>query len=162
MKATAGNKARLVAAENTMAVRQNVAREEMAKSELSSQIAEKQLGLNEEEVRPAKAAKVGRMMITAPRENWRFLPCFGNDVRGVEAPHIGDGHFHETIPPVAEKVLSEGKLTEEQRAEFHWQAVEFPHRDFTRIMPMKNAFGWYGCEFDVPNALQGMDVYDDK
>ena len=100
-------------------------------------------------------------MVTAPREKWRFLPCFGNDVRGIEAPRIGGGHFYDTLPPAAEKLLSDGKLTEEQRAEFHWQAVEFPHSDFTRIMAMKNAFGWYGCEFDVPTALQGMDVYAD-
>ena len=153
--------ARMAGQEKNKSVMNDVAAEAIAEAAVSSLIAEKQLGRIEVEVRPAKAAKVGHMIISSSREKWRFLPCFGNDVRGVEVPHLGDGHFHDTIPPAAEKLLSEGKLTEEQRTEFYWHSVAFPHRDFTRIMPMKNAFGWYGCEFDVPNALQGMDVYAD-
>ena len=154
MKATADNKVaelgRMVAKENTMAVKQNVAREEI--SEAADLAPSPQCALA-----PLKKAKASPMMISSSREKWRFLPCFGYDVRGVEAPHSGVGF--DAIPPAAENVLSEGKLTEEQRAEFHWHTVEFPHRDFTRLMPMKNAFGWYGCEFDVPKALQDMDVY---
>ena len=94
-----------------------------------------------------------KMTISSPREKWHFLPCFGNDVRGVEVLRTNDGHFHDAIPPSAEMLLAEGKLTDSQREDFHWHSVNFPHRDFNRIMPQNNNYGWYGCEFDVPDAL---------
>ena len=31
------------------------------------------------------------------REAWRFLPCFGTDVRGIER-HAAEGHFFLALP----------------------------------------------------------------
>ena len=35
--------------------------------------------------------------ISPAREAWRFLPCFGNDVRGIER-HAAEGHFFLALP----------------------------------------------------------------
>ena len=95
------------------------------------------------------------------REEWRFLPCFGKDVRGIER-HAAEGHFYSEVPTQASRLLSEdGGLEEAQRALVGWHAVEFPHREFMRLMPARRVFGWYGCEFDVPEWLAGMDVLVD-
>ena len=93
---------------------------------------------------------------------WYFMPCFGKDVRGVEIPSNGDGHFYDAIPEPIQKLLSpESGLTEQQRDELHWQVATFPHTDFVNLMPKNNMFGWYGCEFDVPSELNGMDLIAD-
>ncbi len=98
----------------------------------------------------------------AAREAWHFLPTFGHDVRGVEQRPTDGPLFHASIPKSAQKLLSpEGKLTEKQRAEFHWHPASFPHQDFVRLMPERRVFGWYGCLFDVPQALEGMDALVD-
>ncbi|MBO4345264.1 MAG: hypothetical protein J5833_05895, partial [Victivallales bacterium] len=94
-------------------------------------------------------------------EIWRFLPCFHNDVRGIEAHNVADGHFFDAIPEAARRLLEGGALKNEERREFHWHTVAFPHRDFMRLMPEERVFGWYGCEFDVPKSLAGMDVLAD-
>ena len=41
------------------------------------------------------------------RETWRFLPCFGKDVRGIERHAAADGHFHSEVPEQARPLLSE-------------------------------------------------------
>ena len=41
------------------------------------------------------------------RETWRFLPCFGKDVCGVERHAAADGHFHSEVPEQARPLLSE-------------------------------------------------------
>ena len=95
-------------------------------------------------------------------EKWYFLPCFDKDVRGVEIPSNGDGHFYDAIPEPIQKLLSpESGLTEQQRDEMHWRVATFPHTDFVKLMPKNNMFGWYGCEFDMPAELKGMDVLAD-
>ncbi len=94
-------------------------------------------------------------------ETWRFLPCFHNDVRGIEAHNVADGHFFDAIPDAARKLLEGGALTDDERRGFRWHNVAFPHHDFMRLMPEERVFGWYGCEFDVPNSLGGMDVLVD-
>ena len=94
-------------------------------------------------------------------EAWRFLPCFHNDVRGIEKADVGVGHFHDSLPEEARKQLESGVLKDDERRAFHWHAVVFPHRDFMRLMPEERVFGWYGCEFDVPNSLAGMEVLVD-
>ncbi len=100
--------------------------------------------------------------ISSPNGKWRFLPCFGKDVRGVEAASNGDAHFHDSLPEPVQKLLSpESDLTEAQRNELHWHTATFPHTDFVKIMPQRNSFGWYGCEFDMPPTLNGMDVIAD-
>ena len=35
--------------------------------------------------------------VSHAREAWRFLPCFGNDVRGIER-HAAEGHFFLALP----------------------------------------------------------------
>ncbi|MBQ7650031.1 MAG: hypothetical protein IJS15_03680, partial [Victivallales bacterium] len=95
-------------------------------------------------------------------EKWYFLPCFGKDIRGVEIPQDGDGHFYESIPEPIQKLLStDSTLTDEQKAEMRWQDATFPHDDFSRIMPDWKVFGWYGCEFDMPEPLLGLDLIAD-
>ena len=93
---------------------------------------------------------------------WYFLPCFDKDVRGVEIPLEGDGHFHDSLPEPVQKLLSpESGLTDAQKNELYWHEATFPHSDFARLMPKRNVFGWYGCEFDVPPELNGMDIIAD-
>ncbi|MBQ7650103.1 MAG: hypothetical protein IJS15_04045 [Victivallales bacterium] len=93
---------------------------------------------------------------------WYFLPCFDKDVRGVEIPPNGDEHFYDSVPEPIQRLLSpDSGLTEAQRSELHWREASFPHCDFAKLMPQRNVFGWYGCEFDVPNSLAGMDVLVD-
>ena len=41
------------------------------------------------------------------RETWRFLPCFGKDVRGGYACGDGGWHFHSEVPEEARPPLSE-------------------------------------------------------
>ena len=112
-------------------------------------------------------------------EKWYFLPCFDKDVRGVEIPSEGDGHFYDAIPEPIQRLLStDSTLTDEQKAEMRWQAATFPHSDFSRIMPQNKTFGWYGnestppepqnrafgwyaCEFNMPEPLHGMDLIAD-
>ncbi len=94
-------------------------------------------------------------------EIWRFLPCFHNDVRGIEKIDFGAGHFYDVLPEAAQRLLEGGALTDDERREFHWHTVAFPHREFMRLMPEEKGFGWYGCEFDVPKSLAGMDVLAD-
>ena len=52
-------------------------------------------------------------------------------------------------------------MTDDERRESLWHTVAFPHRDFMRLMPEEKVFGWYGCEFDVPKSLGGMDMLAD-
>ncbi len=93
------------------------------------------------------------------RETWRFLPCFGKDVKGIERHSVQGGHFHEVLPAKAGRLQSpDGGLDEAQRGKVRWHTVAFPHREFARLMPGRRVYGWYGCEFDVPARLSGMDV----
>ena len=65
---------------------------------------------------------------------WYFLPNFGEDVRGVE--RVAAGRFHETIPGVAERLLSpDGGLSPDQREQVRWHVAAFPHRGFVDMMP---------------------------
>ena len=44
--------------------------------------------------------------VSHAREAWRFLPCFGKDVRG--GMHAAaDGHFYSEVPAQARPLLSE-------------------------------------------------------
>ncbi len=100
--------------------------------------------------------------VSHAREAWRLLPCFGKHVRGIERHAAADGHFYSEVPEQARPLLSEdGGLDERQRELVGWHAVEFPHREFMELMPARRSFGWYGCEFDVPPELCGMDVIVD-
>ena len=109
----------------------------------------------------AIAARNAMNQWNAP-EKWYFLPCFDRDVRGVEFPSEGEGHFHESLPEPVQRLLSEDTtLTDEQKAEMRWQTATFPHGDFLRIMPDWKEFGWYGCEFDMPEPLLGLDLIAD-
>ncbi len=71
------------------------------------------------------------------------------------------GHFYDAVPEAVQKLAVEGGWTEEESREAYWHAVEFPHWDFVKLMQGEKVFGWYGCEFDFPNALGGMDVLVD-
>ena len=68
-------------------------------------------------------------------EAWRFLPCFHNDVRGIEAHNVADGHFHDSLPDAARRLLEGGSLKNDEMREFHWHTVEFPHWDFMESIP---------------------------
>ncbi len=92
-----------------------------------------------------------------PAETWRFLPCFHKDVRGIERPPEGGARFHDCVPEHAMTQL-DGCLAEDEARQVYWHPVEFPHRDFVRLMPEERVFGWYGCEFDVPSRFAGMDA----
>ena len=95
-------------------------------------------------------------------ELWRFLPNFQVDVRGIQHAIQHGPDIVETLPVPAETLLSaNAPLTESQRNERHWHPARFPHRDFVSMMPQRNVFGWYGCLFDIPQALQDMDVLAD-
>ena len=90
---------------------------------------------------------------------WYFLPTFHEEVRGIEMPPTGKRPFFEQIPPPALRLLKpDSPLTEAQRNELRWHPAVFPHQDFVRLMPEKRVFGWYACEFDVPNPLSGRDL----
>ena len=90
-------------------------------------------------------------------ELWRFLPNFQVDVRGIQHAIQHGPDIVETLPVPAETLLSANSpLTESQRNELHWHPARFPHRDFVSMMPQRNVFGWYGCLFDIPQALQDM------
>ncbi len=96
------------------------------------------------------------------RELWRFLPCFGKEVRGIERHIVTDGSFDSRLPLQAERLLAmDSGLNEAQRRNVRWHPVSFPHREFMALMPARRVFGWYGCEFDVPRELSGMDVLAD-
>ena len=41
------------------------------------------------------------------RETWRFLPCFGKDVRGIERHAAADGHFYSEVPAQAAHLAAE-------------------------------------------------------
>ena len=73
--------------------------------------------------------------VSLSAEIWRFMPCFRNDVRGIEAHNVADGHFYDAVPEAVRRLLEGGALTEDERREFHWHTVEFPHRDFYGIHP---------------------------
>ncbi|MBQ6470363.1 MAG: hypothetical protein IJJ33_00135, partial [Victivallales bacterium] len=95
-------------------------------------------------------------------EEWYFLPCFQKRVSGMEAPSADGVPFHQTLPPQIRKALEVKKgLTEAERGAIRWHRVEFPHWDFVKLMPKNNVYGWYGCEFDVPQNLLGMDLLVD-
>ena len=95
-------------------------------------------------------------------EPWYFLPNFQCDVRGVEQSARKDARFFESPPAPVETLLSaDSPLTEKQRDELYWRPADFPHRDFVNLMPERNVYGWYGCLFDVPEDLRGMDVLAD-
>ncbi len=101
-------------------------------------------------------------LLATAREAWHFLPTFNHDIRGIEARPAKDKSFSETIPASTQKLLKpDSGLTEKQRKEIHWHPTSFPHQDFVRLMPERRVFGWYGCQFDVPEALAGMDVLVD-
>ena len=57
--------------------------------------------------------------------------------------------------------MDAGTFSDEAAAKTYWHTVDFPHWDFTRLMPERNVFGWYGCEFDIPPQFAGMDVLID-
>ena len=88
---------------------------------------------------------------------WYFLPNFGEDIRGVE--RVAAGRFHETIPGVAERLLSpDGGLSPDQREQVRWHEATFPHRGFVDMMPQQKAFGWYAHAFGVPQQFTGLDL----
>ena len=94
---------------------------------------------------------------TAGVAPWYFLPNFGEDIRGVE--RVAAGRFHETIPSVAERLLSpDGGLSPDQREQVRWHEATFPHRGFVDMMPQQKAFGWYAHAFGVPQQFAGMDL----
>ncbi|MBR6058454.1 MAG: hypothetical protein IKP58_09840 [Victivallales bacterium] len=94
---------------------------------------------------------------TAGVAPWYFLPNFGEDIRGVE--RVAAGRFHETIPGVAERLLSpDGGLSSDQREQVRWHEARFPHRGFVDMMPQQKAFGWYAHAFGVPQQFTGLDL----
>jgi hypothetical protein len=94
---------------------------------------------------------------TADVAPWYFLPNFGEDIRGVE--RVAAGRFHETIPSVAERLLSpDGGLSPDQREQVRWHEATFPHRGFVDMMPQQKAFGWYAHAFGVPQQFTGLDL----
>ena len=94
---------------------------------------------------------------TAGVAPWYFLPNFGEDIRGVE--RVAAGRFHETIPGVAERLLSpDGGLSPDQREQVRWHEAAFPHRGFVDMMPQQKAFGWYAHAFGVPQQFTGLDL----
>lgn len=95
-------------------------------------------------------------------ESWRFLPNFQCDVRGIEKASRIDADFFDRLPSAADKLLSaDSPLTEKQRDELYWHPARFPHRDFVNLMPDRGVYGWYGCLFDIPEDLRGLDVLAD-
>ena len=95
-------------------------------------------------------------------EAWYFLPNYGQDVRGVETSHRGEGRFYEAVPEPAWRLLQpDGGLSFDRREKVAWRKVWFPHGGFARMMPEKNVFGWYGHEFGIPAGLAGLDLWLD-
>ena len=95
-------------------------------------------------------------------ESWQFLPNFQCDVRGVETPSNSNADVFRHLPAAAEKLLTaDSPLTDSQRDELYWRPARFPHRDFVSLMPEHSIYGWYGCLFDVPEDLRGLDVLAD-
>ena len=95
-------------------------------------------------------------------EQWYFLPNFHLNIQGIESLSDNNNQLFDRLPLLAKKKLSPVPLlTGKQQQELVWKRVSFPHRDFTRIMPQRNVYGWYGCQFDVPEALLGMDIIAD-
>ena len=95
-------------------------------------------------------------------ETWRFLPCFGKEVRGIEKHAVSDGSFDSRLPEQAARLLATNSgLNEAQRLNVRWHPVRFPHGEFMELMPARRVFGWCGCEFDVPKELSGMDFLVD-
>ena len=95
-------------------------------------------------------------------EAWYFLPNYGQDVRGVETPHRGEGRFFESLPEPARHLLQpDGGLSFDRREKVAWRKAWFPHSGFARMMPDNNVFGWYGCEFSIPAILAGLDLWLD-
>ena len=95
-------------------------------------------------------------------ETWRFLPCFGKDIRGIESHITADGHFYSEMPLQVTRLLTgDFGLQESHRPLVAWHRVEFPHREFMELMPTRRVFGWYGCEFNLPSELMGMDILVD-
>lgn len=91
-------------------------------------------------------------------QTWRFLPTFQEKIAGVESSPYHARH----VPSVAEKLLSAScSLNKKQQELVAWHPVSFPHADFSRLMPQRNVFGWYGCQFDVPEEMLGYDVIAD-
>ena len=95
-------------------------------------------------------------------ETWRFLPCFGKEVCGIEKHAVSDGSFDSRLPEQAAWLLAtDSDLNEAQRRNVRWHPVRFPHGEFMELMPARRVFGWCGCEFDVPKELSGMDFLVD-
>ena len=95
-------------------------------------------------------------------EPWQFLPNFQCDVRGVETSSNSNADVFRHLPAAAEKLLTaDSPLTDSQRNELYWRPARFPHRDFVNLMPEQKVYGWYGCLFDVPEDLRGLDVLAD-
>ena len=95
-------------------------------------------------------------------EDWYFLPNFRHDIRSIETPPDEPGRFHES-PPAAIGPLwrPDSGLAETERQELFWHPATFPHRDFVGLMPQNGVFGWYACEFDIAEELDGLDVIAD-
>ena len=93
---------------------------------------------------------------------WYFLPNFQYDIRGVEKPVEKGECFQEHLPnAVTSLIAPNSPLTEEQRKKVFWHSSKFPHRDYVKLMPERNTFGWYGCLFDIPAELHGLDIIVD-
>ena len=92
---------------------------------------------------------------------WFFLPNFTHDVRGLEMRPDGDGCFNFSVPENVKKLMEVETLSDSQKESLYWHHASFPHRDFVGVMSMRNVFGWYGHEFDVPEQFAGMDVLAD-
>ena len=99
------------------------------------------------------------VLVSQASEEWYFLPNYRHDVRGIEQSDTGDGgdRFHDILPEAARPLLRAGALEAAQMEEFFWHPVSFPHREFTELMPERQVFGWYACEFIMhgcfPTAL---------
>ena len=95
-------------------------------------------------------------------EAWYFLPNYTFDIRGIEARTSSlDGRFYLSVPEKVEKLADGDALSDAQKNELHWRRASFPHRDFVKLMPKRGVFGWYGCNFNIPEELQGLDVIVD-
>ncbi|MBQ7179649.1 MAG: hypothetical protein IJS08_19685, partial [Victivallales bacterium] len=92
-------------------------------------------------------------------EQWFFLPNFHQDIRGIEQILDAKKPFpFGRITQIREGTAFYESLPDAQRKELYWHPVSFPDRNFVKIMPQKNVYGWYGCEFEIPETLSGMDV----
>ena len=90
---------------------------------------------------------------------WFFLPNFHHDIRGIEKLPASSIGVQQPPPEHVSGLLSfDSGLSPMEQGLVRWHEAEFPHRDFVRMMPQNNVFGWYAHVFDVPKPFRGMDL----